>query len=38
MDSPLFVLCHEAGITFDIRAEDGSEFALNFLGGHGILL
>jgi hypothetical protein len=38
MDSPLFVLCHEAAITFHIRTENGSELALNFLGGHGILL
>jgi hypothetical protein len=35
-NSPFFILTHEAAVTLNIGAEDCSEFAFNFLGGHGI--
>ncbi len=30
------ILTHEAAVSLDICTQDGSEFAFNFLGGHGI--
>jgi hypothetical protein len=38
MDGPLLVLSHEAAIPLYISTHDDSEFALDFLGSHGILL
>jgi hypothetical protein len=35
-DGPCLILTHEATVTLHIRTEDGSEFALDFMGGHGI--
>ena len=35
-DGPRLILTHEATITLDIGTEDGSEFAFNFVRGHGI--
>jgi hypothetical protein len=32
---PSLILSNEAAIAFYIRLEGGSEFAFNFLGGHG---
>jgi hypothetical protein len=31
-----FIFPHEAAVAFDICTEDGSEFAFNFLCGHGV--
>jgi len=36
-DSRLFILAHETTVTLYIRTQDGSQFAFNFLGGHGLL-
>jgi hypothetical protein len=33
-NGPRLVLTHEATVTLDIRTEDGSELAFNFLCGH----
>jgi hypothetical protein len=35
-DGPFLILTHETAIALDIRTENGSEFALDFLPGHGV--
>jgi hypothetical protein len=35
-DCPFLIFAHEAAVTLNIGTEDGSEFAFNFLCGHGV--
>jgi hypothetical protein len=36
MDSPFFILSHEAAVTLYVCTQDGTKFAFKFLCGHGV--